>query len=161
MLIAGINFFAVGPLVVGTAVLARSFSGEATAFGFMLSALAGGALAGTMLAGSVRHDPKLGPKLRMVATVGYGFVGLGTGLRGMLPGVAWVSADLALMGIGAGFINVVAMTWLQRRSDPQMRGRVMSLMFNAMGLTPFSYAIAGVVADLSPRRASCSRRPGR
>ena len=64
----------------------------------------------------------------------------------------WAAAVAAApLGAGVGVLQVSGMAWLQRRSDPALQGRVMSLvMFAIMGLTPLSYAVAGMLAELHP-----------
>ncbi len=48
-------------------------------------------------------------------------------------------------------INTYGFSWLQRRTDPAMQGRVMSLvMLASMGLTPVGYALSGVIANVNP-----------
>jgi hypothetical protein len=61
----------------------------------------------------------------------------------------WVSsAMMTAMGIGVGVANITNITWIQRRPEPQMLGRVMSvMMFGGLGLVPVSMAVAGVVAN--------------
>jgi hypothetical protein len=55
------------------------------------------------------------------------------------------------MGIGAGFINVHVVSWLQGRTAEEMRGRVMSMvMLGSIGLAPVSYALAGLIVDVGP-----------
>ena len=52
------------------------------------------------------------------------------------------------MGAGGAVVNVLLITWLQGRTEPALLGRVMSVvMFAAVGLTPLSYAVAGLVAE--------------
>jgi hypothetical protein len=42
-------------------------------------------------------------------------------------------------------------SWLQRRIDSAMQGRVMSLvMLASMGLTPLAYAASGAIANVNP-----------
>lgn len=84
------------------------------------------------------------------------FIGLGVLCGLELVGIgasqkfAVIAALLALMGVGAGFVNVQFSTWIQLRVERAMLGRVMSvLMFAAIGLIPVSYAISGVVAQWS------------
>ena len=49
------------------------------------------------------------------------------------------------------YIEIVLITWLQKRTPPQMQGRMMSLaMFVTMGLTPISTPIAGALVKLNP-----------
>jgi hypothetical protein len=51
---------------------------------------------------------------------------------------------LAVVGALAGFMQVAVFTWLQRRVQPAMLGRVMSIfMFIFMGLAPLSALNAG------------------
>ena len=55
-----------------------------------------------------------------------------------------------VIGTGMGLINVVTPTWLQRRTDPAMLGRVMALVnVGAFGAAPLSMAVAGAVAQVS------------
>lgn len=53
--------------------------------------------------------------------------------------------------LGTGVVNTYGLSWLQRRTDPAMQGRVMALvMLASMGLTPLGYAASGVIADVNP-----------
>jgi len=55
---------------------------------------------------------------------------------------------MAAVGLGAGFINVRVIAWLQARTPEAMRGRIMSLlMLGAVGLSPISLAVAGAIID--------------
>jgi hypothetical protein len=55
---------------------------------------------------------------------------------------------MAFSGLGTGVVNTYGISWLQRRTDPNMQGRVMSLvMLASMGLTPVAYAVSGVIAQ--------------
>ena len=77
-------------------------------------------------------------------------------------GIAWallglvtstlLAALLALaMGTADVYIEIVLITWLQKRTPPQMQGRMMSLaMFVTRGLTPISTPIAGALVKLNP-----------
>jgi len=58
---------------------------------------------------------------------------------------------LALTGIATGVINTYGVSWLQRRTDPAMQGRVMSLvMLASVGLVPLSLAASGAIAEINP-----------
>jgi hypothetical protein len=58
---------------------------------------------------------------------------------------------MGLSGVGTGVVNTFAVSWLQRRTDYAMQGRVMSLvMLASMGLAPISYAVSGAIADVNP-----------
>jgi len=55
-----------------------------------------------------------------------------------------------LFGIGTGLINVLSPSWIQKRTDPAMLGRVMALLnLGALGIVPLSMAAAGAVAQVS------------
>ena len=54
------------------------------------------------------------------------------------------------MGLLIGYVNIVALSWLQRRVDPAMIGRVMAItMLMGFGITPLSFAIAGWLLDVN------------
>jgi hypothetical protein len=55
---------------------------------------------------------------------------------------------MALSGIGTGVVNTYGVSWLQRRTDPAMQGRVMSLvMLASLGTSPLAFAVSGAVAE--------------
>ncbi len=144
MLTAALNFCMTGPVSVGLATMAKFRFGSAAAFGTLLSCFSGGALAGMVLAGMVKRPPRRGLLL-----VGISFLmGLGLLMVGLSYRLLPIAVTLAFMGIGAGFINVHIMSWMQSRVERQVLGRVMSvLMFSAIGLLPISLLVAGVVAQ--------------
>ena len=77
-------------------------------------------------------------------------LGLGLALIGLAPTAAVATVILTGMGLGVGYINVIVIAWLQARTDPAMRGRVMSLlMLGSFGLGPLSLALAGLLVDSS------------
>ena len=144
MAVTAINLAVVGPFFVGLPVLVESFDSGPLAYGIVLSAFGGAALAGAIAAGT------LGARARMSFVIPTTAAGLAFGmiLIGLAPN-AWATALAAIpLGAGVGVLQVSGMAWLQRRSEPAYLGRVMSLvMFAVMGLTPLSYAIAGAVAE--------------
>ncbi|GAB4534922.1 MAG: MFS transporter [Anaerolineae bacterium] len=144
--VAAVDFSFVGPFTVGLASLAdHRFAGGAVAFGTMLSMWGGGALLGTVVAGSIGQPRRRGKLLLSITAA----LGVGLSLLGIAPNVVLASVVIGAMGLASGFVNVVFMAWLQRRTDPQMLGRVMSLvMLASLGLAPLSYALAGALADL-------------
>ncbi len=100
---------------------------------------------GTVVAGSIGQPRHRGRLLLGVTTA----LGVGLSLLGVTPNVVSASVVIGAMGVASGFVNVVFIAWLQGRTDPQMLGRVMSLvMLASLGLAPLSYAIAGALADL-------------
>jgi MFS family permease len=144
LLTAALNFCMTGPVSVGLATMAKFRFGSATAFGALLACFSGGALAGMILAGLIKRPPRRGLLL-----VGISFLmGLGLLVVGLSYHMLPIAVTLALMGIGAGFVNVQIASWMQARVDRQVLGRVMSvLMFSAVGLLPISLLVAGVFAQ--------------
>jgi MFS family permease len=139
-----INFAVVGPFFVGLPALVEAFAGGPTDYGLVLSAWGAAALAGAVVAGS------MGGRLRIWNLVPGTAAAMAAALIliGLAPN-AWAAAVASTpLGAAVGMLQVSGMAWLQRRSDPRMQGRLMSLaMVAIMGLTPASYAIAGLVAE--------------
>jgi hypothetical protein len=148
LLVAAFNFAFTGPLSVGVPFLAEhTLGGGSATFGILLSGFGAGALLGALAAGSLAHVPRLGTVVLLIS-VG---LGIGLGLLGVAPNVAVAIGLTAVMGLGIGFINVRVVSWLQARTDPEMRGRVMSMvMLGSIGLAPVSYALAGAIVDFGP-----------
>ena len=148
LLSAAFNFAFTGPLSVGLPFMAdHTLGGGSATFGILLSAFGAGALVGAVAAGSIPRVPHLGTITLLIA------IGLGVGLAllGVAPTVPVAFGLLAAMGIGAGFINVHVVSWLQGRTAEDMRGRVMSMvMLGSIGLAPVSYALAGLIVDVGP-----------
>jgi MFS family permease len=142
--VAVINLAVVGPFFVGLPALVEAFDSGPMAYGIVLSAFGGAALTGAVAAGS------LGARVRMSLAIPSTSVALAVGmiLIGLAPNVWAVTLAALPLGAGVGVLQVSGMAWLQRRSEPDYLGRLMSLvMFAVMGLTPLSYAIAGGVAE--------------
>jgi MFS family permease len=147
IIIAVIEFSFAGPFTVGLASLAEiKFAGGATAFGVMLSVLGGGFLLGTVIAGSVKSTARLGTSMVMASFA----LAIGLGLLGLVPNVVWACVLLAIIGTIGGCFQLLNAVWFQTKSDPRMRGRVMSVvLLCSYGLTPFSYALAGALTKVS------------
>src|SRR5213080_18281 len=146
IIIAVIEFAFAGPFTVGLASLANSrFSGGSKAFGIMLSTLGGGFLLGTMIAGAFKRS-----RLGVATFVGAFALGTGLVLLGFAPNLFWACVLLAIMAAIGGCLQVLNTYWFQTRADPQMLGRVMSVvMLCGFGLTPLSYVIAGALIKVS------------
>ncbi len=139
-----INFAVVGPFFVGLPALVEAFAGGPTDYGLVLSAWGASALAGAVVAGSMGNRLPIWNLVPGAA----GAMAVALILIGVAPN-AWAAAVASMpLGAAVGMLQVSGMAWLQRRSDPRMQGRLMSLVMVAiMGLTPASYAIAGLVAE--------------
>lgn len=146
IIIAVIEFAFAGPFTVGLASLANSrFPGGSKAFGIMLSTLGGGFLLGTVSAGAFKRS-----RLGFATFIGAFALGLGLILLGFAPNLFWACLLLAIMAAIGGCLQVLNTYWFQTRSDPQMLGRVMSVvMLCGFGLTPLSYVITGALVKVS------------
>ena len=148
IVIAIIDFAANGAIGVGLPTLAHGrFAAGAAGFGILLGAWGIGATAGALGAGFVPPPKYFGRLIVLLcAWLGIGIIGVG-----LVPALAPAALLMALSGVGTGVVNTYGLSWLQRRTDSAMKGRVMSLvMLASMGLTPVGYAVSGVVAQLNP-----------
>jgi MFS family permease len=146
IVMAAVNFLFTGPLLVGIPVLADQRLAEgARAFGFLMSAYAGGNLLGYILAGML---PKpTGHALStflIVLLVAFGVA---------LISFGWITSTwvdfclMLLLGMGNGYISIVIFTWIQQRTPKEMLGRMMSMvMLASMGLVPLSQALSGAIS---------------
>lgn len=149
ILIALSNFLIVGPLAIGIPVLAVTrFEGGAAAYGTILSAYGGGSLLGTIIAGVMPRPPakRMGIVLGIIWS-GLGLGVLALGLVGSTPTAALIAL---LMGIAEGYVVIIFISWLQRRTAEEMLGRMMSLlMFASIGLQPLSNMVTGALMGLN------------
>lgn len=147
LMAALMNFAALGPTVVGGALLVeRRFGGDATQYGWMLAAYGVGALLGGLGAGWL-------PAIRRPGVLLAGLLlglGVGMALTGLAPAFWMVFALQVAMGVGIGVVSVVAISWLQGRTVEAMQGRMASLLlFSVVALDPFSNALSGVLSEWS------------
>lgn len=142
-----LNFLFIGPLQVGMTSLAHGrFTGGAVALGVMQSAWGGGGLLGTLTPQFSRNLPKMGVLLLTIASI----QGFGLFLLSFISQIALASITIAILGLCSGLITVVGITWIQKQTQPEMLGRVMSLvMFCSFGVAPLSFAMAGVLVNLN------------
>jgi MFS family permease len=149
LVVTAMNFLFVGPLLVGIPVLAAQRLPEgAVAFGLLMSAYAGGNLAGYLLAGSLPRPS--GKIMRIFLVVLLAVFGLVLGSFGFIR-FTWVDFSLMLMlGVGNGYLAITLFTWMQLRTPKAMLGRMMSiLMLSNTGLVPVSQAVSGAVSKWS------------
>jgi MFS family permease len=145
LVMGGLNFLLVGPILVGIPVLADQRLPEgATAFGLLMSSYAGGSLVGYLIAGYLPRPS--GNAMRMIIISLMAAFGVVIGALGFIQST-WVDFILLLLlGLGNGYISIVLFTWMQTRVPKEMLGRMMSIaMFASYGLVPVSQAISGAV----------------
>ncbi len=146
IVLMSINFFLLGPLLVGIPVLASERLAEgAVAYGLLLSAFAGGNLAGILCAGALPRPNSGLMKLILVAFV-VAF-GLGVASLGFVTNT-WIDfTSMLILGLANGYVSILMFTWMQIQTPKDMLGRMMSLItFSSTGLVPISQALAGVVS---------------
>jgi MFS family permease len=144
VLVTAMTFAISGPESVGYAALARIRWGGPLALGLTLGAFGAGSLAGSLLAGML--PPGRVPR----RLVGVGVV-LSAGLASIAfaPNLLVAMTVTAGMGVAGGFINVLGSSWLMRRTEPAMMGRIVSLMIvTGVGAAPLSLAAAGALAQV-------------
>jgi MFS family permease len=146
IVVSVIEFAFAGPLSVGLASLANSrFTGGSKGLGVMLSTLGGGFLLGTLLAGALKTT-----RLGLAIFVSSFVLGGSLTLLGFAPNLVSACALLLVIATFGGYIQVLNTVWYQTRSDPTMRGRVMSVaMVCGFGLTPLSYLVSGALEKVS------------
>jgi len=143
------NLFFTGVMLVGIPVLADVRLPEgAVAFGIIMSAYAGGNMAGILVTGSL---PKPNGRLLRVALVAMlTLFGLAQ-VAFVWVNATWVAFSmLLLLGLANGYFMITLITVLQRITPKVMLGRMMSLMlFTSAGLMPVSQAAAGALSRWS------------
>ena len=148
IVIAVVDFAANGALGVGLPTLAHGrFAAGAAGLGILFGAWGVGATAGALGAGFVPPPKRFGWLIvALCLWLGVGITGVG-----LVPSLVPAAVLMAFSGVSTGVVNTYAVSWLQRRTDPAMQGRVMSLvMLASMGLTPLAYGASGAIADVNP-----------
>lgn len=140
-----VNFFVVGPLLVGIPVLSHERLPQgAMAFGLLMGAFSVGNLVGYFLAGSLSRPS--GRTIRILVVALLASFGLVIGSLGFITEM-WLDFGLLLiLGLGNGYLAIILFTWIQSWVSRGMLGRMMSLLtFSSIGLVSVSQAISGAV----------------
>ena len=142
-----LNLLFIGPLQVGiTALTYERFSADPTALGIMISAWGAGGVIGTLTPQWLSRLPRLGVLMLSLASI----QAVGMVLLSVIPVVVIASLVIAVLGWCSSFFIILATTWIQTITPPELLGRVMSVaMMSSLGIAPLSYALAGVVAEFS------------
>jgi MFS family permease len=148
IVIAVVDFAANGALGVGIPTLAHGrFATGAAGLGILFGAWGVGATAGALGAGFVPPPKRFGWLIVALCV----WLGIGITAVGLVPSLLPAALLMGFSGISTGVVNTYAVSWLQRRTDSAMQGRVMSLvMLASMGLTPVAYAASGAIAEVNP-----------
>lgn len=137
-----------GVFAVGLPGLARArFPEGPVALGAMLGAWGAGQLAGVLSAG-ITGLPRRWGRLVIAVALGESAVFV---LLGMTPTYWSAAVLLAILGFAVAYASDVAIpSWIQRRADPQMLGRIVSMVeLPRQSLAPVSFLVMGVLAGRS------------
>jgi MFS family permease len=142
--IAVVNFLGLPGIQVGLPALTyERFAMGAVALGGGFAAFGVGAVAGA-LGASVVPAPRLSWLIAGTSVL----FGASLALVGFASTLPLLLVALAVMGVVAGASNPYLISWLQRRTETSMQGRMMSLvMLASVGLEPVGLAVGGVVAE--------------
>ena len=140
----GLNF----PIYIST-MSVKVFHVGAGQYGLLTSIMAVGSVIGALLAAR-RERPHIA-----LLFGGAAFFGLGFALAAIMPTYWLFGATLVLIGVSTQTFNTTVNATIQLSTDPQMRGRVMAILFAiALGGTPIGAPIVGRIADhFGPRWA--------
>jgi MFS family permease len=126
-MLGALNLFLISPVVLGVPWLVEHrLEGGSASLGVLMAGLAGGALLGTALAGSL---PRLNS--RQMWPVFIVVSGLGAFALAMLAvssSVLLAVFSTTLIGAGLSYLTVTATTWLQEFTPAEWMGRTMSLL---------------------------------
>jgi MFS family permease len=125
----------------------RTFHGDATTYALMATAMGVGAvLGGVFIARSVE------PSMRAMAILASLYCAC-IAVASVMPTALTLDLVFVVIGASSTMFTVDANATLQRRSAPEMRGRVMALWAVALlGTQPIAAPVFGVLADrIGPR----------
>ena len=133
-------------------LFAQRFGGDAeeVVFGFLLSSLGLGALAGTLVVSRLRKHPRIGyimlsGSLTFTAAVA---------AFAYAPSFGLALVSLFIGGLANTIYFVVAMTVLQLRVPEKMRGRVMGIYTITFSLIPLGGLMGGTIASVYDERVA-------
>ena len=135
------NFALIGTTEVALPSLAHARFG-ADGYGAVLTCLAVGSLAGTLVVARV------GRRIRPAALLSGAFfvAAIAIALAPFLGGLPGLAGAILVFGVALGIDNVLSITVLQQWAPPAMLGRVMGLIMVAAAASfPLSTALAGLL----------------
>ncbi len=122
-------------------LVTRTFGEGSKTFGFLLTAMSVGSLAGTLFVARRRHTVALAAQLLLM-------IGITNLLFGFAPQL-WMAFVVA-PALGAATSTFIAVTSgvLMANSDPALRGRILSLQTTAfLGIAPLGSPVVGLLVD--------------
>ena len=145
LVIAVLNFFALGAINVGLPALAHQrFTQGAIALGTAFGAWGVGSTIGSLLSATRPAPARFGPFVVAVVAL----FGAGIAAMGFSPNLPVLLVVMVVVGVVEGASTTYLISWMQRRTDPALQGRVMSLaLLSSVGLQPVALALAGALAS--------------
>lgn len=141
----GLNFQVTISLVAITV-----FHSGAAAFGYLSAAYAAGGLLGALIGAKSRQPPTA--RRLVTTTLAFGVL---EATLGLMPGYSTFLALLIPTGYAAVTVTTTANALTQLHSDPDLRGRVMSVYFLVLlGGTPVGAPLVGLISDTLSARSS-------
>lgn len=144
--IACLNFAIMSSFNVGITLLVKDHGWSAAVFGLFEGSFGAGAMVGAVIV--VVSRPARRPAL-----VALGWVAVQIPLLvalGFIGSVLWISVVSVLVGLTLGPASALLIGLAQVTTDRNYIGRVMSVVgFASIGLTPVSYLLFSLVADLA------------
>ena len=149
LVVWALGYFSVDIVLVGELPLARAMGAGALAFGILEASWGGGSIVGSLLGRRLRKDQDA--RAILVGVVG---IAIGNGLIAVSP---WFVAVVVLGGavaVASGVEDVAGFSLIQRRSEDEVRGRVLST-FSTVGLmaNAIAFAMAGAIVEAFGPRA--------
>jgi len=143
VLIAVFNLVILGALEVGLPVLARERFHGPISFGVIFTAFGLAATAGAVVAGSRTAPSRLG----WLLLAGTTWIGLCVAVIALAQTLPAVLVAMFAIGLAVGILNTYLLSWVQRRVQPDMMGRVMSMvMLAGLASEPLGLAVGGAIA---------------
>ena len=143
VVIAVFNLVILGALEVGLPVLARERFHGPISFGVIFTAFGLAATAGAVVAGSRTAPSRLG----WLLLAGTTWIGLCVAVIALAQTLPAVLVAMFAIGLAVGILNTYLLSWAQRRVQPDMMGRVMSMvMLAGLAAEPLGLAAGGAIA---------------
>lgn len=144
LMITALTFLINAPLSVGGPLLADTrWAQGAAALGIVMSSWGFGSLIGTILAAFLPRPTRY---LGINLLGSFALMGLGVLVLGLAPSTTIAAITTLIMGITEGYILILFITWLQKRTPDDMMGRMMGLLMMAsIGLSPISNILIGAL----------------
>ncbi len=147
LVVAGLGLGTVGPMTLGSALLADQRFGGAGSLGWLLAAFGVGALIGTVIAGA--RPPTTSPKRILVVLCSA--IAVGMAALSFAPTLPIAVGIAGITAMSWGYEGVITATWLQSTTDAAFQGRVASLLaFSFLALDPVSQALTGALSAHGP-----------